>query len=338
MDAVIFGCGWQGLRYVKALDDLNINLDSIVDINPKAVSKSLPNFDKNLIYENADNCFNEHEPDVAIISTTSPSRLACIKKCVESGVKKIFCEKPMATNLHDALEIINITESNGCILSVNHIRRSSPNHLKLKTMIKEGVIGQIRHIYFQSGSVGLGNVGSHIIDNIRFYTDSEIDWVSGVLDNTGTASLRGPQFTDPGGWGMMMMKNGTRIFIDTCEDTGVPHVFEMVGTYGRVVIEELNNNWQILARAKSDWDIPLTKIPTPIYKVDFIKTIPFDVGLLTKNGLYDLIFNNKVNCTGYDGYKAIEGIIAMHLSHRNKSTNVNLPLSDENMNFNVSWA
>ena len=337
MNAVIFGCGWQGLRYVKALNELDVNLDCIVDINPAAVSKSLPNFPKNNIYENTDKCLKKHAPDIAIISTTSSARLGCLKKCIEYSVKKIYCEKPMATNLNDAMEMINITESSGCMLAVNHLRRWSPNHLKMKQMLIEGVIGQIRHIYFQSGSVGLGNVGSHIIDNIRFYTDSEIDWVSATLDKTGTPNIRGPQFTDPGGWGMMM-KDGTRVFIDTCEDTGVPHVFEIVGTYGRVVIEELNNNWHILAREQSDWKIPLTKIPIPIHEVDFIKTIPWDVGLLTKNGLKDLILNNKINCTGYDGYKAIEGIIAMHISDKNNSTKVILPLSDEYMNFDIPWA
>ena len=338
MNAVIFGCGWQGLRHVKALNDLGINLECIVDINPEAVSESLPYFTKDYIYENPDKCFRKHKLDIAIISTTSSARLGCVKKCVEIGIKKIFCEKPMATNLHDAEQMIKIMESSGCMLAVNHLRRYSPNHLKMKQLLKEGTIGKIRHIYFQSGSVGLGNVGSHIIDNIRFYTDSEIDWVCSALDKTGTKNIRGPQFIDPGGWGMMMMKDGTRIFIDTCEDTGVPHVFEIVGKYGRVVIEELNNNWQILAREKSDWDIPLTKIPTPIHKVDFIKTLPWDVGLLTKYGLKDLIFKNIINCTAYDGYKAIEGIIAMHLSDKNNSAKVNLPLGDEYLNFNIPWA
>ena len=49
MNAVIFGCGWQGLRYVKALNELDVNLDCIVDINPAAVSKSLPDFPKDNI-------------------------------------------------------------------------------------------------------------------------------------------------------------------------------------------------------------------------------------------------------------------------------------------------
>ena len=246
MNAVIFGCGWQGMRHVKILKELSVNLECIVDINPKGVYNSFPDFPKNNIYEDTDLCFKNHKPDVAIIATDSASRIDCVKKSVEYGVKKIFCEKPMATNLNDAATMIKITEENGCLLAINHLRRWSPNHIALKKLLDKGIIGTIKHIYFQSGSTGLGNVVSHIIDNIRFYTDSELEWVLGFLDKTGTPNIRGSHFNDPAGWGMILMKDGTRIFIDTFEDTGVPHVFEIVGTFGRVVIEEMNNHWHII--------------------------------------------------------------------------------------------
>ena len=37
MNAVIFGCGWQGMRHVKILKELSVNLECIVDINPDGV-------------------------------------------------------------------------------------------------------------------------------------------------------------------------------------------------------------------------------------------------------------------------------------------------------------
>ena len=338
MNVVIFGCGWQGLRHVKALDELNINLECIVDINPKGVHNSLPDFPKDNVYKDADLCFKNHKPDVAIIATNSSSRLSCIKKCVEYGIKKIFCEKPMATNLNDADEMIRITEQNGCILAVNHLRRWSPNHLRLKAMLDNDAIGTIEHIYFQSGSTGLGNVGTHIVDNIRFYTGSEIDWVIGFLDETGTPNPRGSHYVDPGGWGMMMLKDGTRVFIDTCEDTGVPHVFEIVGTYGRVVIEEMNNHWQVLARSEKGRNLSLTKYPTPIEDVQLFNPVPWDVKEFTKIGLKELIFDEGTSCTGIDGLRAIEGIIAIHMSHQNDGRKVFLPLSQDLHGLDVPWA
>ena len=39
------------------------------------------------------------------------------------------------------------------------------------------------------------------------------------------------------------MKDGTRCFIDSSEDTGVQYTFQIVGTYGRIIIDELNDIW-----------------------------------------------------------------------------------------------
>ena len=60
--------------------------------------------------------------------------------------------------------------------------------------------------------------------------------------------------------------------------------------------------------------------------------------IFKENGLKNLIYENKIDCTGYDGYKAIEGIIAMHISDSNNGGKIKLPLIDEHMNFNVPWA
>lgn len=338
MSVVLFGCGWQGLRHVKALEELSVNLDCIVDVNPEGVYNSLPYYPKGNIYDNADTCFSKHKPDIAIIATNSSSRLECIKKCVNYGIKKIFCEKPMATNLKDAAEIVKITEENNCLLAVNHLRRWSPNHLKMKSLIDSDVIGDIKHIYFQCGSTGLGNVVSHVIDNIRYYTDSEIKWVIGQIDDTGTINPRGSQYKDPGGWGMLKLINGTRVFIDTSEDTGVPHVFEMVGTYGRIVIEEMNNHWKVLSREDKGREEPLTRYPTPLFEVEIFNPLEWDVTKFTKNGLKELIFENKTSCSGNDGYRAIESLVAMHISDSQGCEKIRLPLVKNNKSFDVPWA
>ena len=172
---------------------------------------------------------------------------------------------------------------------------------------------------------------------MRFYSRSEVSWVSGFLDETGTPNPRGAHYKDPGGWGMLMFKDGTRAFLDTCEDTGVPHVFEIVGTYGRVVIEEMNNHWQILARSEEDRKLPLTRYPTPIHRIRTFEPLPWDVKEFTKSGLRELIFENKSSCTGIDGFKALESIIAFHVSSKKKGDKVSLPLEKEFHTMNIPW-
>lgn len=338
MKAAIIGLGWQGMRHYQALKELGVELVCVVDMDPEAVSKRVPEYPSQRIYTKVSDAFKAHQPDVVIIATHSAARIQSVRDTISAGVKKIFLEKPMATTYQDCLEIKRLAQQTGCLLAVNHLRRFSPNYHQLKQVIGHGVVGKIEHMYAQAGSVGLGNEGTHIIDKMRYLIDSDVAWVIGFLDQTGTPNPRGSQYKDPGGWGMMQFKDGTRAFIDTCEDTGVPPVLEIVGTYGRIVIEELNNHWTIFTRSEEDRKLPLTKLLTPVKAVEMFSTLPWDVKEFTKMGLKELIFQNKVTCSADDGCKAIEAIIALHASHRQGGKKIDLPLPKSCYTMEVAWA
>ena len=338
MNAAVIGLGWQGMRHYQALKELGVELACVVDTDPDAVRKRVPEYPADRIYTRVSEALKAHRPQVVIIATHSAARIQNVREVIAAGVKKIFLEKPMATTYKDCLEMKGLADKHSCLLVVNHLRRFNPNYHKLKQLIKEGIIGTIEHMYAQTGCVGLGNEGTHIIDKMRYLTGSDISWVIGFLDTTGTPNPRGPQYKDPGGWGMMRFKDGTRAFIDTCEDTGVPSVLEIVGTYGRIIIEELNNNWTILARSAQDRRLPLTKIMTPLRSMPVFLTLPWDVKEFTKAGLKELIFENKADCSADDGCKAVEAIIALHASHQGGGIKIDLPLGQQHHALEVAWA
>ena len=82
----------------------------------------------------------------------------------------------------------------------------------------------------------------------------------------------------------------------------------------------------------------LTKNTTPHFDTDFFNPLLWDVTEFTKNGLEELIFKDKTSCNGYDGYKAIECLIAMHISDSIEYGKIKLPLTDDSMRFDVPWA
>ena len=338
MNAALIGCGWQGKRHVQALQELGVELACMIDINPAAVKERFPEYPADRIYSNAVEALTKHNPDTVIVATNAAARMENVRHSIKAGMKKIFLEKPMATTLRDAREMVRLAKDAGCLLAVNHLRRWNPNYRHLKDSINSDVIGPVRHMYARTGSVGLGNEGTHIVDKMRQLIDSEVAWVSGILDRTGTPNPRGPQYKDPGGWGMMMFKNGARAFIDTSEDMCGPPVWEIVGTYGRVFVEELHNNWKILARKPEEREIPLTKVFTAVHPVPVFETVEWDVKEFTKFGLKELIFENRTSCSGEDGVKALEAIIGLHVSDREGGRRVDLPLSEEFDTLEVAWA
>lgn len=337
MKAAIVGLGWQGKRHYEALRELGVELSCVVDLQPQAVAERISGFPAERVFDDPA-VLKKYRPDVAIIATNAAARLDNVRHCLDAGVKKIFCEKPMATRLEDALEIVRLAREAGCTLAVNHLRRWNQNYLRLKKLLQDDAIGKVEHLYAQTGSVGLGNEGTHVVDKMRMVTGADVQWVIGFTDKTGTPNVRGAQYKDPAGWGMMLFSDGTRAFLDTSEDTGVPPVFEIVGTYGRIIIEELNNHWTVLTRKAEDRQIPLTRLPTPLWPEPFENTLPWDVTEFTKLGLKELIFTDAVSCTGEDGAKALEAALAFHVSDQLGGQKVQLPLDREYHALEVPWA
>ncbi|MFQ5872482.1 MAG: Gfo/Idh/MocA family protein [Dehalococcoidia bacterium] len=336
--AAIIGFGGMGQRHYAAYQRIGAEVIAICDADSGKRDLLTSTYPVVRAYAHAHELLAEEEVDIVSVATNGPGHAEVVIEAARQGIKNIFCEKPLATNLEDARRMIEVCAQQGSRLAVNHKHRWSPNHRKLKHLVDEGIIGPLRHLYVQCGSVGLGNMGVHFFDMMRFYTDSEVDWVIGVVDHTGTPNVRGPQFADPAGYGIISFKNGVRAFIDTSEDTGVQYVFELVGTYGRVVIDELNDCWSIKARSPKERGAPLTRYVTPMQEIPFALETPYDIVAMTASGLAELLSGGGISCAGEDGYRVLEVVMAFHLSDERGQERVLLPLEGEALKKDVPIA
>lgn len=139
-------------------------------------------------------------PDAAHYPTTLPFLAAG---------KHVLCEKPLATNAKDAEEMTTAAQMAGVVNMVNLSYRNVPALQKAAQMVRDGVIGTIRHFeasYLQSwltqpawghwdrepqwlwrlstkhGSKGvLGDVGIHILDFATFIAGMDATQISCLL-------------------------------------------------------------------------------------------------------------------------------------------------------------
>lgn len=339
MRAVIIGFGGQGQRHYKAYRQMGMDVAAISEWKPERVRQAVPEFPEAAVFTDVDALLARTEGlDVVSVTTNAPTHAATTVACAEAGVGHILCEKPMATNLADARRMIEVCRRRGVRLAVNHIRRFSPNHAKLRCLLSEGVIGRIRHFSLHHGSSGLGNNGVHFFDTMRMYAGNDARWVVGYLDPTGTPNPRGAQFKDPGAFGIMLFTDGTRAFIDMSEDTGVLPVFTIVGEHGRVEIDEFSDRWRIYARRAEDRAMPLTRYVLPMPEVPFVLEAPFDIVDLIRRALEELLAGGPLSCTGEDGMAAVEMAIAFHISDAQGHSPVALPLSGAAVDKDVPFA
>lgn len=338
--AGIIGYGGMGVRHYAAYQKAGVDVVAICDRDKTKCATAASEHPGVQVYTDYARLYQAEKDNIDIVSivTNSPSHASATIQAAKAGIKNILCEKPMATNLADARRMIEACKESGSRLAINYVRRWSPNHHKLKQLLDQGVIGQLRHIYIHSGSTGLGNVGSVFFDNMRFYADSEVDWVIGFIDQTGTPSPRGRQFIDPAGYGMVHFQNGVRAFLDTSEDTGVQYICELVGTHGRVVIDELSDEWRIRSRTNEDRSKPLTLYVLPMPAVPFELETRWDVVELTSKAQTALLSSETVACDGEQGFRALEIVMAFHVSERLDHRAVRLPLDAEALTLDFPFA
>jgi predicted dehydrogenase len=328
--AAIIGFGGMGQRHYAAYAKIGVDVVAISDLYPEKVCQIIPSFDRKHVYGTINDLLDHENENIDILSvvTNGPTHAEVTIKASDAGIRNILCEKPMATNLKAAQQVIDTCNTNHTRLAVNHIRRWSSHYSRLRNLISAGVIGEIRHMYFSCGSTGIGNFAIHFFDTARFLTGSEPEWIIGFLDKTGTPNPRGAAFIDPGGYGIIKFRNGVRFFIDTSEDTGVQYSFQIVGTYGRIIIDELNDSWQIRARTGNDKAIALTRYGTDMPVVPFSSDMKFDIVDLTSNALAELLSGKPVSSTGTDGKKSLEMVIGLHLSDEQQNRKISFPLPE----------
>ncbi len=336
--AAIIGFGGMGQRHKIAYQKLGVDVVAICDWDKEKICEIIPDYPTECTYDSYEEILENKEIDILSVVTNGPTHAEVTVHAAEAGVKNIICEKPVATNLMDAQRVIEVCQKHNTCLAVNHIRRWSANHIKLKQVIEDGVIGKLRHIYFQCGSSGLGNNAIHYFDSMRFYTDSEIEWVIGFTDKIGTPNVRGTHFVDPAGYGILHFQNGVRAFIDTSEDTGVQPTYELVGEYGRIVIDEWNNSWKIFTRSNDDRKLPLTRYVQPLEENPFDVDVEFDIPDLTSFAIKELLNGGKISADGIAGMKALEVVVAFHVSDAYDNQKIYLPLSGDALELDVPIA
>ena len=66
----------------------------------------------------------------------------------------VICEKPMTTNLPDALSLEALVHETGQVFCVTHTYTGYPMVRQMRELIAQGVIGEIQHVeakYLQGG-------------------------------------------------------------------------------------------------------------------------------------------------------------------------------------------
>lgn len=96
-------------------------------------------------YDDADKLINDPEVNSIYIATPPGSHEEYTLRAAKAG-KPVYVEKPMARTHKECLSMVEACKRASVPLFTAYYRRSLPNFLKIKAMLKEGVIGEVRYV------------------------------------------------------------------------------------------------------------------------------------------------------------------------------------------------
>lgn len=246
--------------------------------------------------------------DIVSICSPTASHFEILSRTVDSAIRAIFCEKPIASRVEDARQMVSICRKKKVILAINHTRRWDRNYVRVKECIDQGRIGEIKSIV-GNYSDKVFMVGTHLIDMLRFYSGN-IDWVTGTGENL--------ESDDPGVSGFLSFRSGARGFI-TCNGKRENLVFEvdLMGTKGRLRLLDNGHRtefFQFEESARYSGYQELKRQPLP-----GLKRGKSPLVLAIEDIVQCIETGGEPACSGEDGLKALE--IASALCKSAKSNN-----------------
>ncbi|SFG92298.1 Predicted dehydrogenase [Halopelagius inordinatus] len=239
----------------------------------------------------------------------------------------VWCEKPIASQVSDAEEMVSVCAETDTELVVNHSFRFTDKLRRLRELVvEEDVLGDVHSVSTQYRMELMRN-STHVLDTLVYLLDARADRVSGYVtgENEAVDSLDVDRdVDDSGGGGHVVMDDGTFVTVDCTvprEDSSM--TLNFVGSEGKLYMNNDDGEWRYWSLEDGD------HVETPLPGID---------GSWTWDDDYQRSFANAANhvqalldgdaenrSPGEEATRSLEIIVAFYLSHYTGGT-VSVPL------------
>jgi len=282
-------------------------ITSVCDIDKTKLSLFGKRYKVSRLYIDFKKMLKNEVLDALVIATWTDSHKAITCEAARRGVKLIICEKPMAFSRKDCDSMVRTCKQYGSILMINHERRWEEMYRKVKEMITEKKIGEIRTVTanvltersfkkksFRIDKSSLLHDGTHLIDMALFlFGDPES--INGFI----------PRSRKDSAYGIITFRNDIVLFLEAGGDRNFFNFeLDILGTDGRIKIgNEYKELWikKKSRRYKGFRELEKINFPRFSIKNSFIEEYREVVRLLEGK-------IRKPSSSGEDGMKTIEVI------------------------------
>ncbi|WP_077297835.1 Gfo/Idh/MocA family protein [Virgibacillus pantothenticus] len=309
--------------YIKALKAIpHVEVAGIFDDNQQRGAAAANTYQT--VHFIDQDAFLQLEMDAVIICSENYRHKEMVVQAAKAK-KHILCEKPIATKVEDALEMINTCNYHQVILQIAFPVRFSAPIRELKQQIDNGELGEI--IAFRTTNRGQNPGGwfideqksgggavldhtVHMVDIMRWYSGEEVSEVRAFVDSS---------FHNIGIDDMGLLTLGFKNGIIASHDPSWSR-FPEYPTWGDVTIEVIGTKKTVKVDALQEHVRLYQHGDKPLRQAFYGNNM--DYALI--NDFLDCVKTNRSpSVTGMDGLKAMEVALAAYESNRKQET-VNL--------------
>jgi predicted dehydrogenase len=224
----VIGAGWAAELHLQAYKgNSTTDVVAVCSRTRSTAEDVAARFDVPNVYTAFDELLQAEDLDIVSIATPPDAHRDFTLGAADAGCH-VLCDKPVALTAQEAEELLRGVESRGVRHATGFIWRNDPALRRLRSLIGDGAIGEIREIHCRcaigapvlpmtwmydaaAGGGSLMQHGQHIIDRARWLLGSEIAEVSGELTYDIKETVQGPKFHnvfDAFGWAAKRAREG----------------------------------------------------------------------------------------------------------------------------------
>ena len=131
-------------------------------------------------YADYSRLLRDGDVDAAIIATPTSTHREIVEQCLGAGLH-VLVEKPIAGTVEDAEALAQLAVGTSRTLMVGHTFLFNPAVRAIKTYIDQGLLGEIRYLYFQRTGLGpirqdvnaLWDLAPHDLSMLRYWLGTD---------------------------------------------------------------------------------------------------------------------------------------------------------------------
>lgn len=160
----IIGCGPRGVEHANAYRNItDAEVWALCEPNVERLRSFPGEVPAARRFADLEEMLQGQVPELVHLITPPTVRLAVIKRLLAAGVRAFVIEKPFASSLAEAQQIVALCQEHGARLVVNHQLPWMGTFLRSKRMLDAGVIGEVERVRIScNGSPA--EQGTHMID------------------------------------------------------------------------------------------------------------------------------------------------------------------------------